>query len=58
MEGHGSIQVIRHVSDLHEQADVLVTADYSLIPMLLYEVKDPDTGRPTPTGTPSSPPTR
>jgi len=46
MEGHGSIQVIRHVSDLHEQADVLVTADYSLIPMLLYEVKDPDTGRP------------
>jgi len=46
MEGHGSIQVIRHVSDLHEQADVLVTADYSLIPMLLYEVTDPDSGRP------------
>ena len=43
MEGHGSIQVIRHVSDLHEQADVLVTADYSLIPMLLYQVEDPDT---------------
>lgn len=46
MEGHGSIQVIRHVSDLHEQADVLVAADYSLVPMLLYEVKDPDTGLP------------
>ena len=46
MEGHGSIQVIRHVSDLHEQADVLVTADYTLIPMLLYKVKDPDSGLP------------
>jgi molybdate/tungstate transport system substrate-binding protein len=46
MEGHGSIQVIRHVSDLHEQADVLVTADYTLIPMLLYKVNDPDSGLP------------
>ena len=45
MEGHGSIQVIRHVSDLHESADVLITADYNLIPMLLYQVSDPDTGR-------------
>lgn len=44
MEGHGSIQVIRHVSDLHESADVLITADYNLIPMLLYQVDDPDTG--------------
>ncbi len=44
MEGHGSIQVIRHVSDLHESADVLITADYNLIPMLLYKVSDPDTG--------------
>ncbi len=46
MEGHGSIQAIRLVSDLHERADVVVTADYRLIPMLLYEVKDPDTGKP------------
>jgi molybdate/tungstate transport system substrate-binding protein len=46
MEGHGSIQVIRLVSDLHEQADVVVTADYRLIPMLLYQVKDPDSGLP------------
>jgi molybdate/tungstate transport system substrate-binding protein len=46
MEGHGSIQVIRQVSDLHQQADVLVTADYSLIPMLLYKVNDPDSGLP------------
>ncbi len=46
MEGHGSIQAIRLVSDLHEQADVVVTADYKLIPMLLYEVNDPDSGKP------------
>jgi molybdate/tungstate transport system substrate-binding protein len=46
MEGHGSIQAIRLVSDLHEQADLVVTADYKLIPMLLYEVKDPDSGKP------------
>jgi molybdate/tungstate transport system substrate-binding protein len=44
MEGHGSIQVIRLVSDLKEQADVLVTADYKLIPMLLYTTQDPDSG--------------
>ncbi len=46
MEGHGSIQAVRLVSDLHEQADLVVTADYSLIPMLLYESRDPDTGLP------------
>ncbi len=46
MEGHGSIQVVRHVSDLHEQADVVVTADHSLIPMLLYTMEDPDSGLP------------
>ena len=45
-EGHGSIQVIRHVSDLHEQADLLVTADHSLIPLLLYPSSDPETGLP------------
>jgi molybdate/tungstate transport system substrate-binding protein len=46
MEGHGSIQAIRIVSDIHEQADLVVTADYRLIPMLLYQSKDPDTGLP------------
>ncbi len=46
MEGHGSIQAVRIVSDLHEEADVVITADYRLIPMLLYEVKDPDSGKP------------
>lgn len=37
MEGHGSIQAIRHVTDLKKQADVLAVADYSLIPDLMYE---------------------
>jgi molybdate/tungstate transport system substrate-binding protein len=46
MEGHGSIQCVRIVGDLHEQADLVVTADHQLIPMLLYETKDPDSGLP------------
>lgn len=46
MEGHGSIQCVRIVGDLHEQADLVVTADHQLIPMLLYEAKDPDSGLP------------
>jgi len=46
MEGHGSIQAIRIVRDLHEQADLVVTADYQLIPMLLYQTQDPDSGLP------------
>lgn len=45
-EYHGSIQVIRHVSELHEKVDVVATADASLIPMLLYAETDPETGRP------------
>jgi molybdate/tungstate transport system substrate-binding protein len=45
-EYHGSIQVIRHVSELHEQIDVVATADASLIPMLMYSVNDPDSGKP------------
>ena len=45
-EFHGSIQVMRHVTDLHELIDVVATADHSLIPMLMYATTDPDTGRP------------
>ena len=45
-EYHGSIQVIRQVSDLHIPIDVVATADASLIPMLLYTANDPATGRP------------
>jgi molybdate/tungstate transport system substrate-binding protein len=45
-EGHGSIQVLRHVSDIHEEADVLISADSQLIPMLLYSSKDPESNVP------------
>lgn len=46
MEGHGSIQVIRHVTEIHELIDVVVTADHALIPMLMYASTIPDTGQP------------
>lgn len=45
-EYHGSIQVIRHATDLHEKIDVVATADQVLIPMLMYEQIDPQTGKP------------
>jgi molybdate/tungstate transport system substrate-binding protein len=43
---HGSIQVIRQVTDLHIPIDVIATADASLVPLLMYAVNDPDTGKP------------
>lgn len=45
-EYHGSIQVIRHATELHEPIDVIATADASLVPMLMYAVEDPNTGVP------------
>ncbi len=45
-EYHGSIQVMRHATELHEPIDVVATADSSLIPMLMYATNNPDTGRP------------
>jgi molybdate/tungstate transport system substrate-binding protein len=45
-EYHGSIQVIRQTTDLHQKIDVIATADYSLIPMLMYRVQDPETQKP------------
>ncbi len=36
MEGHGSIQVVRHVAEIHDEVDVAVTADHALMPMLMY----------------------
>jgi molybdate/tungstate transport system substrate-binding protein len=45
-EAHGSIQVLRQVSDLHQKADVLISADCNLIPLLLYNTPEPDTGVP------------
>lgn len=45
-EYHGSIQVIRHTTDLHQPTDVIVTADHALIPTLMYSKDNPDTGLP------------
>jgi molybdate/tungstate transport system substrate-binding protein len=45
IEGHGSIQVIRQVTELHREADVIAVADYSLIPLLMYDVLA-DNGQP------------
>jgi molybdate/tungstate transport system substrate-binding protein len=46
MEGHGSIQVIRHITELGHLVDVAALADYSLVPMMMYEKTVPETGQP------------
>jgi len=45
-EYHGSIQVMRHVTELHEAIDVVATADAALIPMLMYASRVPETDAP------------
>lgn len=45
-EYHGSIQVMRHVTELYEPIDVVATADAALIPMLMYATNNPQTGSP------------
>ena len=45
-EYHGSIQVMRHVTEIHEEIDVVATADAALIPMLMYASTVPETGEP------------
>lgn len=45
-EYHGSIQVLRQVSDLNRKMDVVASADSSLIPLLLYQTDDPANGKP------------
>ena len=45
-ESHGSIQVLRHVTELGDRVDVAVSADEQLIPPLMYERDDPATGKP------------
>lgn len=42
IEGHGSIQVIRHPVELNDPADLLLVADYSLIPLMMYDTPVPD----------------
>ena len=46
MEAHGSIQVIRHVTEIHELSDLVFTADHALIPMLMYQSRVPETDKP------------
>jgi molybdate/tungstate transport system substrate-binding protein len=41
IEGHGSIQVIRQVTELGNKADLLMVADYSLIPLMMYNSTEP-----------------
>lgn len=44
LEGHGSIQVIREVTELGKEADVMAVADYSLLPMMMYNNEVPGAG--------------
>jgi len=44
VEGHGSIQVIRHPTELDDPADLLMVADYSLIPVMMYGAPLPEGG--------------
>jgi len=46
VEAHGSIQVVRHAAEIHELIDIVVPADYYLIPMLMYPATVPETGQP------------
>jgi molybdate/tungstate transport system substrate-binding protein len=45
VEGHGSVQVIRHVTELGANADVVAVADHSLIPAMMYGTRMPDSDR-------------
>jgi molybdate/tungstate transport system substrate-binding protein len=45
VEGHGSIQVIRQVTELGYKADVLMVADCSLIPTMMYNTAMPNTNQ-------------
>ncbi|MDD5093576.1 MAG: tungstate ABC transporter substrate-binding protein WtpA [Dehalococcoidia bacterium] len=46
IEGHGSIQAIRHVTELYHEFDVIAVADWSLLPMMMYDKPMPDTNIP------------
>ena len=45
-EAHGSIQVLRHVTELGDRMDFVASADEQLIPPLMYDRNDPATGKP------------
>ncbi len=44
IEGHGSIQAIRQVTDLGREIDVVMVADASLIPDMMYQPMDEGAG--------------
>ncbi|MCX6012444.1 MAG: substrate-binding domain-containing protein, partial [Chloroflexi bacterium] len=46
LDGHGSIQVIRQITELGVKGDIAAVADYSLLPLLMYPIKDPVTNKP------------
>lgn len=46
LEGHGSVQVIRSVTELGNAADLIVVADAQLIPLMMYPVQVPGTSAP------------
>jgi molybdate/tungstate transport system substrate-binding protein len=43
-EGHGSIQVVRTVTEIGKAADLAIVADNQLIPLLMYKAQRPDGG--------------
>jgi molybdate/tungstate transport system substrate-binding protein len=45
-EGHGSIQVIRTITEIGKAADVALVADNQLIPILMYSAQRPDQAGP------------
>lgn len=46
VEAHGSIQCVRHVTEIHDPIDVVIPADYALIPMLMYSNTVSESGEP------------
>ena len=45
IQGHGTIQVIRHVTELNYKVDVMLVADYSLIPRMMYPTINQETNQ-------------
>lgn len=45
-ESHGSVQCIRQITELGRRFDLLVSADYALIPPMMFDVTDDRSGRP------------
>ncbi len=46
LEGHGSVQVIRSVTELNDKADIIAVADAQLIPLMMYSTIIPKSSRP------------